>query len=374
MLDELTKRGDVDSEWCDAFATVPRHAFLPDTVWWQDETADGPVDLVPFHRLEHRETWMEMAYSNQAVITQIDDGEPVGPGLLGYEITSSASMPTVVAIMLGKLQAEPGMSVLEIGTGTGYNAALLAHRLGQHVVTTVEIDAALADHARKALIDAGYEDIAVIEGDGAEGHPLRAPYDRVLSTAAVREVPYPWVAQTRPGGMIVTPWGSDYYNGNLVALTINGDGTATGRIVEDASFMRLRAQRRVRGRISKDVYDEDHAVETTTELHPYHVAGDREVSTAIGLRVPNCRHLYHSVELNDGDEAILWFLDPSSRSWAALHHHPDRTGPYRVRQLGPRRLWDEVEAAHQWWVEQSEPQVQRWLITVDPAGQRTTLD
>lgn len=373
MLDELMRRGDVDSEWKDAFAAVPRHAFLPSTVWWQDEKVDGPADLVPFHKSEHRETWMEMAYSNEAVITQVDDGNPVGPGLLGYEITSSASMPTVVAIMLGKLQAQPGMSVLEIGTGTGYNAALLAHRLGQHAVTTVEVDPFLADQARKALIDAGYGDVAVITGDGADGYPPGAPYDRVISTAAVREVPYPWVSQTRPCGMILTPWGSDYYNGNLLALTVDDRGTAAGRIVEDAAFMRLRGQRRVRGRISQDVYDEERAVETSTELHPYDVAGEREVSTAIGLRVPNCRHLYHSIEDNDGEEAILWLLDPSSRSWAALHHHPDRPGPYRVRQLGPRRLWDEVEAAHRWWVEQDKPAVQRWLITIDATGQRATL-
>ncbi len=374
MLDELLRRGDVDSEWRDAFAAVPRHAFLPDTVWWQDEEIDGPVDLVPLHRAEHPDRWVELAYSNQSVITQVDDGQPVGPDLLGHEITSSASMPTIVAIMLGTLQAQPGMSVLEIGTGTGYNAALLAHRLGQHAVTTVEIDSPLADHAREALADAGYGDIAVITGDGTDGYPLRAAYDRVLSTAAVREVPYPWVAQTRSGGVIVTPWGSDYYNGNLVALTVDDRGAASGRIVGDAAFMRLRAQRRVRGRVSRDVYDEDRAVETTTELHPYDVAGERDVSTAIGLRVPQCRHLYHSTEDNDSEEAILWFLDPSSRSWAALHHHPDQSGPYRVRQLGPRRLWDEVEAAYRWWVEQDEPQVEQWLITIDPSGQRVTRE
>jgi protein-L-isoaspartate(D-aspartate) O-methyltransferase len=374
MLDELAERGELSSDWEDAFAAVPRHVFLPDTVWWQDEKIDGPVDLVPLCRGEDSEAWLQMAYSNQAVITQVDDGVPVGPGLLGYDISSSASMPTVVAVMLGKLGAQPGMSVLEIGTGTGYNAALLAHRLGGRAVTTVEIDAALADHARKALVDAGYVDVAVITADGAEGYLLRAPYDRVISTVAVRDVPYPWIAQTRPGGLVVTPWGSDYYNGNLVALSIDDDGVGTGRIIEEAAFMRLRSQRGFRGWVSRDVHDEDRAVETTTELHPYDVAGTRDVATAIGLRVPSCRFLYHSTEDNDGDEAILWLLDTSSRSWAALHHRPHRSGPYRVRQLGSRRLWDEVEAAHRWWVEQDQPSVDRWLITVDAAGQRMTLD
>jgi protein-L-isoaspartate(D-aspartate) O-methyltransferase len=373
MLDELTERGELSSDWEDAFAAVPRHVFLPDTVWWQDEKIDGAVDLVPLHRGEEPEAWIAMAYSNQAVIIQVDDGVPVGPGLRGYDITSSASMPTMVAVMLGKLQAQPGMSVLEIGTGTGYNAALLAHRLGQRAVTTVEIDAALADHARKVLVDAGYGDVAVITADGAEGYVPRAPYDRVLSTAAVREVPYPWIAQTRPGGLVVTPWGSDYYNGNLLALSVDDHGVGVGRIIEEAAFMRLRSQRSFRGWVSRDVYDEDHAVESTTELHPYDVAGTRGASTAIGLRVPSCRYLYHSTEDNDGDDAVLWLLDSSSRSWAALYHRPDQYGPYRVRQLGSRRLWDEVEAAYRWWAEQDQPSVDRWLITVDAAGQRVTL-
>jgi protein-L-isoaspartate(D-aspartate) O-methyltransferase len=111
--------------------------------------------------------------------------------------------------MLAALDAEPGMRGLEIGTGTGYNAALLAHRLGAQTITSVEIDPALAEHARRALTAIGYL-VTVITGDGALGYSPGAPYDRIISTAAVREVPYPWVAQTRPGGTILTPWGTPY--------------------------------------------------------------------------------------------------------------------------------------------------------------------
>jgi protein-L-isoaspartate O-methyltransferase len=83
---------------------------------------------------------MRRAYTSTVVIIQVDDGHPSGPGKRGCYITSSASPPEVVALMLAALDAEPGMRVLEIGTGTGYNAALLAHRLGAQNITSVEID------------------------------------------------------------------------------------------------------------------------------------------------------------------------------------------------------------------------------------------
>lgn len=167
----------------------------------------------------------------------MDDGHPAGEAGWGFEVTSSASMPAVVAQMLAALDAEPGMRVLEIGAGTGYNAALLAHRLGAENIVSVEVDPAVAEHARHALAATGFSAVTVVTGDGAEGYLPRAPYDRVISTVAVAEVPHAWVAQTRPGGLVLSPWGSSYYPGGLLALTVHGDATTTGRIVGPASFM-----------------------------------------------------------------------------------------------------------------------------------------
>ncbi len=126
-------------------------------------------------------------------------------------------------------------------TRTGYNAALLAHRLGAQNVTTIEVDAAQAARAGGALADAGYAGVTVVTGDGAHGYPPRAPYDRILSTAAVGQVPAAWVEQTRPGGRVVTPWGTAYLNGALLALTVGADNTATGRLVDNVAFMCCRA-------------------------------------------------------------------------------------------------------------------------------------
>jgi protein-L-isoaspartate(D-aspartate) O-methyltransferase len=292
LVEELTAEGDLTPEWRETFLAVPRHLFIPDTVWQHDPSIDGPNDLVPVHRREQHDLWLEIASANRSVTVQVDDGHPVGPDGRGRDISSSASHPGIVAQMLAASGAQPGERVLEIGTGTGYNAALLAHRLGAHNVVSVEIDAALAGHAQRALIAAGYDAVTVLIGDGTLGHRERAPYDRVLSTASVQRVPPAWVAQAGPGGRILTPWANAYCDGGLLALERLGDGSATGRIVGKAWFMWLRDQRVPRVSVGRFVRDDQHADTSMTEVHPYEVAGDYDAQLAVGLRVPDCRRLY----------------------------------------------------------------------------------
>ena len=130
MVEGLARRGELDERWRGAFLEVPRHAFIPELVWRHDREVGGSCDLVPVRRCDDPQYWLAAAYANAPVNTQVDDGHPTGEAGCGFEVTSSASMPAVVAQMLAALDAEPGMRVLEIGTGTGYNAALLSHRLG----------------------------------------------------------------------------------------------------------------------------------------------------------------------------------------------------------------------------------------------------
>lgn len=191
--------GSLADDWRCAFKAVPRHAFIPDLTWHQG-TVGGTWGLLPRHRTADPDAWLAAAYDDDSITIQVDDGEPSGPDGIGVLPTSSASMPTVVAEMLAALDVRDGHRVLEIGTGSGYNAALLAHRLGASHITSVEIDAAVADAAREALDRVGYGAVTVITADGTQGFTPRAPYDRVLSTASCQQVPYPWVAQTVPGG------------------------------------------------------------------------------------------------------------------------------------------------------------------------------
>jgi protein-L-isoaspartate(D-aspartate) O-methyltransferase len=139
--------------------------------------------------------------------------------------------------MISTLKLEPGMKVLEIGTGTGYNAACLAS-LGVDVVT-IEIDEAIADKARDSLRAAGFPEVVVLAGDGEMGAPGRSPFDRVIATAAVRTVPYSWVRQVREHGLIVVPYTGPGHSGGLLVLEVS-QGSASGSIECEAPFMPMR--------------------------------------------------------------------------------------------------------------------------------------
>lgn len=208
--------------------------FLPDRVW---VNLDEPLD-----RATDPNRWLTYAYSDDSVITQLHDGAQSCEH--GYLISSSCSMPAVVFTMLGHLDPQPGHRILEIGTGTGWTAALLAHQLGDQRVVSIEVDPVVADTARANLTQAGHEPL-VITGDGAAGYPRGAPYDRVIATCSVQTVPYAWVSQSHPGAVILTPWGSTLDNSALLRLTVDQAGAAVGSIVDWATFMRLRAQRPV---------------------------------------------------------------------------------------------------------------------------------
>ncbi len=378
MVERVAADRYVTSGWLDQFAqwrpsmlAVARHLFIPDTIWIENP-GDGPP-MVTLHRQRDQQEWLERAYGDVAVIAQVDDGDP---GSVWWAPTSSASGPVIVAVMLAALDAADGHRVLEIGTGTGYYAALLAHRLGAEAVTTIEIDPDMADHARKALSDTGFGAVTVVTGDGERGYPRRAPYDRVVCTAECTTIPYSWVAQTRPGGRILTPWSNSYFNGGLVTLTVGGDGTATGSIVDRASFMRLRDQREPPREPVLDIVgdDEDRAEATSTDLHPYRFTGDYDAQLAISLHVPGCDFTY--VPYNPRyQEGVVWLVDRSSRSWASHTHHSADVSQdeYPVLQFGPRRLWDEVQAAYRWWEDAGRPRAGQWCFTITPDGQHAEL-
>jgi protein-L-isoaspartate(D-aspartate) O-methyltransferase len=338
MLDRLTASSELTPGWSEAFAAVARHRFIPDMIWVTDRNGLGPL-----HRREDPPEWMWRAYASAAVITQVDDGHPTGPGERGCYITSSASQPEVVALMLADLDVELGMRVLEIDAGTGYNAALLVHRLGAQNIISVEIDPALAEHVRRALTAIGYP-VTVITGNGMLGYPPGAPYDRIISTAAVREVPYPWVAQTRSGGTILTPRGTPYHNGALASFTVHDDGTAQWRIVDSLAFMRLRAQQ------FRTTLEDEHSDESTARRSPItvtplqrrqrvrHQPGHRHKSLELHHHLPPRR-----ARLRSRRRALV--RGPITDSWANLVH---RAGAQNdpVHQSGLRNLWDEIDTAY----------------------------
>ncbi|MEV6836838.1 methyltransferase domain-containing protein [Streptomyces sp. NPDC051133] len=217
-----------DPVWREAFAEVPRHLFVPyyyvagpsgyERRWGE---ATDPAA---------RERWVRGAYEDVPLATRLRDGE----------LLSSSSQPSLMARMLVALRVEDGDRVLEVGAGTGYNAALLAHRLGDDdLVTTIDLEPEITESARQHLAAAGRHPV-VVTGDGARGVPERAPFDRIIATCELPTVPRAWVAQCRTGARILTPLAT-----GLLALTVRDAGHAEGRFLPTpAYFVPLRGERR----------------------------------------------------------------------------------------------------------------------------------
>lgn len=345
-------------DWTATFQDVPRRRFLPSLIWAHDLATGASV---PINRTENPGDWLRAAASNIPLVTQWDDGQ--GDGVApGSVPTSSASMPSVVAGMLHDLDARPGMNVLEIGTGTGWNAALLARRLGDTYVTTIEVDAAVAASAQERLHAAGLWP-TVIVGDGAEGVPGRSPFDRIIVTAGLRHVPSPLLRQLRPGGVLLAPWGTHFgHMDALVRLTARQDGSAAGGFLRPVEFMKVRAQR-----LAMPSHPEDFpgdATISTTAVHPPLGPWEPFVFAA-GARLRAVTH----VTDRRGPELAVWLYSLSDRSWAATVLR-DGVAEATIYQSGPRRLWDELEGAYSWWLSAGSPEVDRFGLTVTPDGEQ----
>jgi protein-L-isoaspartate(D-aspartate) O-methyltransferase len=173
LVEQLRQNNLLDNASVDAaFSAVPRHLFLPN-----------------FPR--------EQVYADDAIALKV--------GASG-EVLSSSSQPTMMAIMLQQAGLQAGMNVLEIGTASGYNAAIMKHIVGQNGrVTSLEIDYDLAQEAEDHLVAAGFPDVRVVNIDAVNGYAPRAQYDRIVSTVGVWDVPANWIAQLKSNGRLVVP-------------------------------------------------------------------------------------------------------------------------------------------------------------------------
>ncbi|WP_033308380.1 methyltransferase, FxLD system [Streptomyces iakyrus] len=173
LVDQLRADGPARTPAVEtALRTVPRHVFVPDAS-------------------------LEDAYANAPVHIKYDtDGTSI----------SCASQPGVVALMLDQLEAQPGERILELGAGTGYNAGLLAHLVGESGhVTTLDVDDDLVEGARAHLAAAGITNVEAVTRDGALGYAEAAPYDRIIATVGAHGVPHAWLQQLAPGGRLLVP-------------------------------------------------------------------------------------------------------------------------------------------------------------------------
>ncbi len=206
LIDALRDAGHIATPRVEAaFRAIPRHLFLPD---------------VP----------LETVYADDAIPTK----------KRGDTAISSSSQPTVMAVMLEQLDLRRGQRVLEIGAGTGYNAALMAHIVGDTgQVVAVDIDDDIVADARAHVAAAGVGNVEVVRGDGADGYPHAAPYDRIILTVGAWDIAPAWVAQLKPGGRLLLPLALQGTVQKLVAFE-HVDDHLVSVSVRDGGFMPLR--------------------------------------------------------------------------------------------------------------------------------------
>lgn len=195
LVTSLRNAGSLSSSTVEqALLHVQREAFIP--FFYVQNMVDQAMawEKVGSQQTTPKE-YLEQIYRDQSLVTKIDERNwPV----------SSSSQPSVMAEMLEALDVHPGQRILEIGTGTGYNAALLAQLTGDPAcVVTIEYDAELAENARKALEQVVGSGVTVITDDGFRGWEQGAPYDRVIATASVPTLPTAWIEQLQVGGKLV---------------------------------------------------------------------------------------------------------------------------------------------------------------------------
>jgi len=209
LADELRSKGLFQTGAVEAaFRAVPRHLFVPGV----------PV---------------EKAYTNTWIGTKpTDDGGWI----------SSSSSPDIMAIMLEQLALEPGQRVLEIGAGTGYNAALIAHIVGPSGhVTTLDIDEDIVAGAREHLAAAGVENVQAVCADGGFGFAEAAPFDRIMLSVGSGDISAAWREQLRPGGRIVLPLWLERYGSLQASVAFEKREAHLASVsLKHAGFMPLR--------------------------------------------------------------------------------------------------------------------------------------
>ncbi|MFJ9187628.1 methyltransferase domain-containing protein [Streptomyces anulatus] len=338
----LARRGLLSPEWRKVWDAVPRADYIPPAVWRQ-----LPDRCEPVIGTDDRAA---LVNSDEPVVTQLDDGIEGGPGIA----TSSNSMPSMVARMLGLLGVEDGHRVLEVGTGTGHVAALLCERLGEEQVHSVELDPVLAQQAADRLARAGYRPHLHV-GDAEERVPGVDPVDRLIATCALRYVPGTLVRQVRPGGVIVAPLARDFWSGALVQLHVQDDGTAVGPVYGSAMYMPMRSHRPVDHRIGGK------GRQRAAGLDPARIL-DLGFALYAGARLPGVR--VSGKECADG--ARVWVSHESGSAATTA------TGE-AVWQYGPGLMWEEIETVWREYEQLGRPDQGQFGLTVTDLGQQMWL-
>lgn len=279
--------------------------------------------------------------------------------------TSSSTRPSLMARMLTLLDVSDGQTVLEIGTGTGYNAALLSWRLGDANVTSIDLDPALVETARERLTGLGWQP-HLYAGDGRAGVPEHAPYERIIATAAVPAIPPAWIRQlSMHSGQLVADLRGNLSSSLVVARKTSPD-TVRGRfLAEPGHFMWLRPRVDHPGRHGADngaVFDFTDPSADTTEV-PLDGFSDPDFRFWLQFAVPGLGPIGNVIR--DG-QAGIFLLGDTDASWVEIS--PAVNGRAAVACGGPRSLWPDISDAWFEWIDFGRPQRRCFGLTAHSDG------
>lgn len=351
---------DPGSRWHETVRSVPRHLLVPrwftprrDRDTW--DVRDGPSD---------KPAWLEAAYDGQTtLVTRIgtmhaDHAKP-GSRHDGWP-ASSATMPGLVLDMYRRARLTDGAAILDIGTGSGYGAALLAKRYGDGHITSIDVDPYLTATAAERLDSIGARPlILTIDATG----DLPGSYDRIVPMVSLPGIPASWITALRPAGRIVFS-----LTGGSVLITARKtpDGGATGRVeYERASFMAARhgSTSLPHGSVPEQVLDGEGEQVTTSPYPVVDPAWGWELNALLSITVPGLT-IRAASDAQTGT-STTWLAHPDG-SWARATGSGDQ--PAHVHQAGPRRLWDTLDDHRHWWLTHGYLPLRGAAARIDPDG------
>lgn len=346
--DSLRQSGAIKSDAVyAAFATVPRHRFLPHFRYRADEYTidvdhEPPADV------------LDLVYANNALITHTGrDGDP----------TSSSSAPSIMAKMLEALDLRPGLLTLEIGAGTGYNAALIHHMTGAPVVT-VEAGRQAATEATTALRNLGLseDDVSVIQADGYPGYPQRGPFDRIIVTCGIAGIPMPWLDQLAPHGHILAPIAHAGVHPIIALDRETLSGPLTGQVQTWGDFMPAAGPLRPASLFHHDPADDIPATDAQriSDAGPLlDLAAYQDLWCYLGAADPRTTRAYPNVGVFDLSQGVCALVDPNG---GAAWVHQDGT----MTVAGNHELSDQLRDHVHRWDALGRPAVADWIVAFQP--------
>ncbi|GGV69980.1 hypothetical protein GCM10010277_80560 [Streptomyces longisporoflavus] len=360
---ELQAMGGFASPWLrPAFHAVDREAFAPARFWSQTTDADGLHQVIDRGRDE--EAWRQAVWDNHhSLIVQMDDGRTPLDGPARGDYSSSISAPDIVFRKLHALDLKPGHRVLHIGTASGYDTALLCERVGSDNVTSIEYDPGLAAWGADNLRAAGYTP-TLVHGNGLDGWKTSAPYDRIIATCAVRDIPAAWRHQAADGALILAPYNTLYARGALLRLRVE-DSVASGRFTGAAWYMWARQHRP-----KPELHPGQDAHHEASVIHPDQIFGrDWQADFALGLHIPDISFAHRG----QGADRQVQLWDAAGTS-VAIVNYQSWYARDAVAVYGQRNLWAEAVNAHTTWRTAGSPHYTRYGLTIDDSGTRLWLD